>query len=81
MFYALCGFLVGFLIPYMSRRLVKSMPSAPVYALYNLLKTTQTAAKAKQNSEYGRLKRRYFIYSLFFGIVTAGISWLIFLKF
>lgn len=81
MIYVFCGFLIGFLIPYMSRRLAKSMPSAPTYALYNLIKPVKTSAKARLSQKFRRLKKKYLLRSFCFGLVSAGLSGAVFEKF
>ena len=81
MIYVVCGFIVGFLIPYMSRRLAKSMPSAPTYALYNLIKPIKTSAKARLSLKFKRLKKKYLFRSLLFAFVSAGLSGAVLEKF
>lgn len=81
MIYIVCGFIIGFFIPYMSRRLAKSMPSAPTYALYNLIKPVKTSAKARLSQKFKRLKKKYFVCSLVYAFVSAGLSAAVFWKF
>ncbi len=74
MIYALTGFVVGLLIPYMARRFAKSMPSAPTYALYNLIKPVKTTRKVKFSTRYKQLKKRYLVRSVFCAVITAALS-------
>ena len=81
MIYVFCGFCFGFFIPYMSRRLAKSMPSAPTYALYNLIKPVKTSTKARLSLKFKRLKKKYLLRSILFAIISATLSWAILYKF
>ncbi len=81
MIYALTGFVVGLLIPYMARRFAKSMPSAPTYALYNLIKPVKTTRKVKFSTRYRQLKKRYLARSMFCAVITAALSMAAFYRF
>ena len=80
MIYALYGFLLGIIIPYMSRRFAKFMPATPAYALYRLIKPNKKVKglKADLNLRYNKLKKQYFYRSLVYGLVCAGLSFLAF---
>lgn len=76
MIYVLCGFLFGILVPYISRRFEKFMPATFAYALYQTVRPLKTVSPGKRKSvaAYGRLKRSFYLYSLFCGFVCAGLS-------
>lgn len=78
MYYAIFGFLFGFIIPYMARRFAKFMPATPAYAVYRLIKPHASVSKRKKlsNPQYQKLCRRYFMRSLGWAIVCAALSWL-----
>lgn len=76
MVYILCGFLFGIFIPYVSRRFEKFMPATFAFALYQVLKPLKSVSRSKWKSVllYGKLKKRFYCYSLFCGLVCAGLS-------
>lgn len=76
MVYVLCGFLFGICIPYVSRRFEKFMPATFAFALYQTLKPLKSVSRSKRKSVplYGKLKKSFYCYSLFCGLVCAGIS-------
>jgi len=78
MFYAIFGFLFGFLIPYAARRFAKFMPATPAYAIYRLIKPHAFVSKEKRHSnpQYQKLCRRYFMRSFGWAVVCAALSWL-----
>ena len=75
MFYALLGFILGCFIPYTARRFAKFMPATLAYALYRIFKPNKTVSKQKKqnNSKYIKLRNRYFMRSLGWGIITSSI--------
>ncbi|MBR5598424.1 MAG: prepilin peptidase [Alphaproteobacteria bacterium] len=82
MFYALLGFILGCFIPYTARRFAKFMPATLAYALYRIFKPNKTVSKQKKqnNSKYIKLRNRYFMRSLGWGIITSSILFLNYLS-
>lgn len=83
MWYAVCGFVFGMLVPYMSRRFSKFMPATMAYALYRLVKPNKVVSRQKraENTRYGKLIRRYLMRSVGWGILAAALSYLALHKF
>lgn len=77
MFYALSGFIFGFLIPYLARRFAKFMPATAGYALYRIIWPGKrvNAAKRRNNAQYCKLRRRYLMRSMGWAIVCAALSY------
>ncbi len=75
MFYTILGFLLGFSIPYISRRFAKFMPATLAYALYRILTPNKRVSKQKRinNAKYIKLRNRYFMRSLGWAITTSAI--------
>lgn len=82
MIYALYGFILGCLIPYIARRFAKFMPATLAYALYRIVKPNKKVSKAKRRASprYGRLMHQYFMRSLGWGVVTAALSYLAYVE-
>lgn len=74
MTYILIGFIFGFFIPYLARRFAKFMPATPAYAIYRILKINKQVSyiKKQQNSRYIKLKNRYLMRSLGWGIIVSA---------
>ena len=94
MTYIIIGFIFGFTIPYLARRFAKFMPATMPYALYRIFKQNKTVSKEKrkQNNKYLKLKQKYMMRSLGWGIVVSSfcfytslsmqpndVSWFVFL--
>ena len=94
MTYIVIGFIFGFTIPYLARRFAKFMPATMPYALYRIFKQNKTVSKEKrkQNNKYLKLKQKYMMRSLGWGIVVSSfcfytslsmqpndVSWFVFL--
>ena len=79
MYYILIGFAFGFAIPYLARRFSKFMPATFGYALYRILKQNKSVSKQKrkQNLKYKKIRHKYFMRSLGWGICTSAILFLI----
>ncbi len=80
MIYAIYGFAIGFLIPYMARRFAKFMPATPAYALYRLIKPNKKVHKVKFSTRYRQLKKKYLTRSLIYGLISAFLSAMAFLR-
>lgn len=78
MLYVLCGFLFGFLIPYLSRKFGKLISYASGYVIAKLFWPSHALsfAKLKENPQYMRLFYRYLMRSLGWGIFCAAATWL-----
>ena len=76
MFYAICGFIFGLLIPYMARRFAKFMPATPAYALYRIIWPVKKVSKTKRqnNAKYRKLIKKYIMRSIGWAIVSASLS-------
>ena len=76
MFFAVFGFVFGFLIPYMARRFAKFMPATPAYAIYRLVWPVKRASKNKRNAnlKYNKLIKKYFMRSVGWAIVSSALS-------
>lgn len=83
MTYILFGFLFGLFIPYISRRFEKFMPATFAYALFRILKPNKRVSfkKRKADEKYQKLVREYRLYSFGWGIVSAALTYLLFLVF
>lgn len=79
MFYLLAGFLFGSLVPYMARRFSKFMPATPAYAVYRIFKQPQKTNK--KNEKYKSLIRVYRLRSLMSALITAVLSYVLYLRF
>lgn len=77
MSYTLIGFILGFLIPYIARRFSKIMQHTPTlaYALYRIFSVNKRVSKQKrqQNTTYQKLKNRYLMRSIGWGIFSSAI--------
>ncbi len=76
MFYTICGFIFGFLIPYIARRFAKFMPATPAYALYRIIWPVKKVSKNKRqnNSKYHKLIKKYIMRSIGWAVVSASLS-------
>jgi prepilin signal peptidase PulO-like enzyme (type II secretory pathway) len=76
MYYALLGFIFGFLIPYMARRFAKFMPATPAYAIYRLIWPVKTVSKQKRSlsTKYHKLIKKYIMRSIGWAIVSGALS-------
>lgn len=76
MIYILIGFFSGFCIPYIARRFSKFMPATLPYAIYRIFKINKHVSKNKysQNQKFLKLRNRYFMRSLGWGIVVSSFS-------
>ncbi|MBE6445102.1 MAG: prepilin peptidase [Alphaproteobacteria bacterium] len=70
--YVLTGFILGFFIPYMSRRFAKFMPATPAYAILQILRPI----KFIYNSRHKKLYLAYLERSFVSGLIASGISYL-----
>ncbi|MFV0625798.1 MAG: prepilin peptidase [Alphaproteobacteria bacterium] len=79
MSYILFGFIFGLLIPYMSRRFEKFMPATMAYAFYRIIMPNKKVRvqKRKSDERYKKLMREYQLYSFGWGIVSAGLTYLL----
>lgn len=77
------GFLFGAFIPYMARRFEKFMPATFAYAVYRIVKPNKSVSRKKkrQNHKYIELMRAYWIYSVGWGVVCAGLTYLTYVSF
>mgnify|MGYP001038212071 CR=1 FL=1 len=74
MIYAIAGFLLGFLIPYIARRFAKFMPATFAYALWQIVFSGKCGCKkGKKSPRYAQLCRGYFWRSLMAGLLTCGL--------
>ncbi|MBR5154820.1 MAG: prepilin peptidase [Alphaproteobacteria bacterium] len=78
MIYALLGFILGFSIPYTARRFAKFMPATLAYAIYRIFTPNKrvSAQKRLNNAKYLKLRNRYFMRSLGWGITASSILFL-----
>lgn len=81
MIYIITGFVIGFLIPYMSRRFAKFMPATPAYALYRLIKPNRSVKKRSWSQKYKQLRKKYLLRSLGYGLAAAIVSVIIIYRF
>lgn len=75
----LYGFLLGFIIPYLSRRFAKFMPATLGYALYRSFKPVKVSKKTNKTKKL--LWKRYRNRSFLFGLITAVLFGLALFKF
>ena len=75
--YVLTGFILGFLIPYISRRFAKFMPATPAYAILQVLRPS----KFLYNHRHKKLYSAYFWRSFMSGVLVSGISYLFFYRY
>ena len=75
MLYVFIGFFFGFSIPYIARRFAKFMPATMAYALYRIFTPNKRVSlnKRKNNIKYIKLRNRYFMRSLGWGVFTSSI--------
>lgn len=73
MIYALCGFLLGIVIPYMARRYARFMPSTLAEGIYAWLRPVKSASAVIRRRHSLYLRRRQVLYyrSVMFGLITA----------
>ena len=78
MLYVFIGFFFGFSIPYIARRFAKFMPATMAYALYRIFTPNKRVSlnKRKNNIKYIKLRNRYFMRSLGWGVFTSAILFL-----
>ena len=78
MIYIFIGFIFGFSIPYIARRFAKFMPATLAYALYRILTPNKRVSKQKRlsSAKYIKLRNRYFMRSLGWGITCSAILYL-----
>ena len=78
MLYALMGFFFGFSIPYTARRFAKFMPATLAYAIYRIFTPNKRVSidKRKNNIKYIKLRNKYFMRSLGWGIFTSAVMFL-----
>ena len=71
--YALYGFLLGFIIPYMARRFAKFMPASAAESIWHLLYPHKLVEpqKRQKNARYRTLIKAYFWRSFIFGLTGA----------
>ena len=83
MFYAIFGFIFGFFIPYLARRIGKLVPAASGYIWLHIFVPTHAMpwAKLKNNEVYMTLFRRYVMRSVGWAIFTAAATVLFALNF
>ena len=74
MIYAIAGFLLGFLVPYIARRFAKFMPATFAYAVWQIVFSGKGCGKkAKKSSRYKQLCSCYFWRSLMAGLLSGGL--------
>ncbi len=75
MLYVIIGFIFGFSIPYTARRFAKFMPATLAYALYRIFTPNKRVSKQKRlsNAKYIKLRNRYFMRSMGWGITSSAI--------
>lgn len=73
MFYAICGFILGVIIPYMARRFAKFMPATMAVAVWRLLYPLKNVNRHKKslNAKYAELYKSYIWRSVMYGIVLS----------
>ncbi len=78
MVYVICGFVLGFVVPYMARRFAKFSPASPSESLWRLIAPVRLVAREKRwkNLQYRELCINYFWRSFVYGCVTAVVFWL-----
>ena len=83
MVYAIFGFIFGFFIPYLARRIGKLVPAASGYIWLHIFVPTHAMpwAKLKNNEVYMTLFRRYVMRSVGWAIFTAAATVLFALNF
>lgn len=83
MLYIICGFIFGFSIPYLARRIGKLIPAATGYIWLRIFIPSRTLpwAKLKTNEHYMDLFKRYIMRSIGWAIFTAAITILFVLNF
>ena len=71
--YALYGFLLGFIIPYMARRFAKFMPASAAESIWRLLYPHKSVGPQirQKNAHYRTLIKAYFWRSFIFGLTGA----------
>lgn len=82
MLYAVCGFVFGIFIPYMSRRFEKFMPATFAYALYRLFRPGKSLSRERRkDGRYRNLKKRFLWRSFLWGLVSAVLSFAAYYQF
>lgn len=73
MSYSVYGFLLGFIIPYMARRLAKICPASPSESLWRLFIPSKhkSIKQSMKNMKYKKLACGYFWRSFMYGIVNS----------
>lgn len=75
MFYAVLGFVFGFLVPYISRRFAKFMPATFAYALVEICRPgKRLSAQRRQDKRYRKLKNKFLRHSLMWAVITSALS-------
>ena len=75
MIYAVYGFILGFIIPYMARRFAKFMPASAAESVWRLVCSGKRASHQKRFSspKYKQLLSTYFWRCFMFGLLVAGL--------
>jgi len=75
MSYAIYGFILGFIIPYLARRIAKISPASPSETLWRLFVPSKhnSVKKRVHDKRYHGLCKKYFWRSFMYGLVSAGL--------
>lgn len=75
MSYVFCGFVLGFIIPYMARRFAKFMPASAAESVWRLIYSGKRANRQKRfaNIKYKHLLSTYFWRCFMCGLLMAGM--------
>ena len=75
MIYAVYGFVLGFIIPYMARRFAKFMPASAAETVWRLVCSGKRTSHQKRfaSLKYKQLLSAYFWRCIMFGLLVAGL--------
>ena len=73
--YVICGFILGFIIPYMARRFAKFMPASAAESIWRLICSGKRIAWQKRlnNQGYKKLLSAYFWRSFMYALVCSAL--------